>query len=71
MTEKQAFPLTRFGDVAREVREAERDPLQNGLERLIGLEHIEPENLHFNEWGSVADGTSFTRVFRKGQVLFG
>jgi type I restriction enzyme, S subunit len=71
MAEKQSYSLTRFGDVAREVREAERDPLENGLDRLIGLEHIEPENLHIKEWGSVADGTSFTRVFRKGQVLFG
>ena len=68
---RENFPLIRFGDVAREVREAEQNPLDNGLECLIGLEHIEPENLHIKEWGSVADGTSFTRVFRKGQVLFG
>jgi len=71
MTDKQYYTLTRFGDIAREVREAERDPIENGLDRLIGLEHIEPENLHIKEWSSVADGTSFTRVFRKGQVLFG
>jgi type I restriction enzyme, S subunit len=66
-----SHPLTRFGDVVREIREAEREPLENGLERLVGLEHIEPENLHIKQWGSVEDGTSFTRVFRKGQVLFG
>jgi type I restriction enzyme S subunit len=71
MIKNRHYPLTRFGDVAREVSEAERDPLENGLDRLIGLEHIEPENLHIKEWGSVADGTSFTRVFRKGHVLFG
>lgn len=71
MSDKQSYTITRLGDVAREVREAEQNPLDNGLERLIGLEHIEPENLHIKEWGSIADGTSFTRVFRKGQVLFG
>lgn len=70
MTSKEFYRLTRFGDVAREVREADRKPLENGLEHLIGLEHIEPENLHIKEWGSIANGTSFTRVFRKGQVLF-
>lgn len=69
--DKSKYPLTRFGDVVHEVREVDRNPLENGLERLIGLEHIEPENLHIKEWGLVEDGTSFTRVFRKGQVLFG
>ncbi|MEX0749390.1 MAG: restriction endonuclease subunit S [Dehalococcoidia bacterium] len=50
---------------------AERDPLSKGLERVVGLEHIEPGSLHIREWGNVADGTSFTRAFRAGQVLFG
>ena len=65
------WPLVSFGDVVRNVRETEYDPLAAGLERYVGLEHIEPENLHIKEWGLVAEGTSFTRRFRKGQVLFG
>ena len=32
---RSSYPLTRFGDVVREVREAERNPLENGLERLV------------------------------------
>ena len=62
----------RFGDVVRDVNEAERNPLDVGLERFVGLEHIEPENLHLKKWGLLADDEiSFTKRFRKGQVLFG
>jgi len=61
----------RFGDVAHNVREVERDPLAAGIERYVGLEHVEPENLHIKSWGLVAEGTTFTQRFRRGQVLFG
>ncbi len=60
-----------FGDVVACVNCTEADPLEVGLERYVGLEHIEPENLHIKAWGDVADGTSFTKTFRKGQTLFG
>jgi type I restriction enzyme S subunit len=35
------------------------------------MEHLEPGSLHIREWGNVADGTTFTRRCRLGQVLFG
>jgi type I restriction enzyme S subunit len=60
-----------FGDVARCLTVATKNPLSEGLERYVGLEHIEPGNIHIKAWGDVAKGTTFTRVFRKGQVLFG
>lgn len=41
------------------------------IERFVGLEHIEPENLHISSWGLVKDGTTFTKMFYPGQVLFG
>ncbi len=68
----KGWRMVRFGDVVRDVNEAERNPLEAGLERFVGLEHIEPENLHIKKWGNLADGAvSFTKRFRKGQVLFG
>ena len=60
-----------FGDIARNLTIAVKDPLSEGFERYVGLEHIEPENIHIKSWGNVEDGTTFTRRFRKGQVLFG
>lgn len=65
------WPHVCFGDVVRSVRAVERDPLENGLEYYVGLEHLDPESLHIRRWGLIADGTSFTRKFVKGQVLFG
>jgi len=60
-----------LGDIARSLTIATKDPLSEGFERYVGLEHIEPRNIHIKSWGNVAEGTTFTRVFRKGQVLFG
>lgn len=63
-----------FGDVVREVRAATRDPEADGLTRVVGLEHLDSESLPLRRWNELADlpdGTSFTRVFRAGQVLFG
>jgi type I restriction enzyme, S subunit len=60
-----------FGDVVRNIDEHEREPLANDIERFVGLEHLDPESLHIRRWGMVTDGTSFTRRFRPGHVLFG
>lgn len=60
-----------FGEIARSLTNAVKNPLSENLIRYVGLEHIEPGNIHIKSWGNVADGTTFTRVFRKGQVLFG
>ena len=61
----------RFGDVVESLNETERNPEEAGIDRFIGLEHLEPGSLHIRAWGNVADGTTFTRRCRPGQVLFG
>ncbi len=63
--------LTRFADVITLPSTRTADPLAAGIERFVGLEHIEPENLHIRSWGLVAEGTTFTNTFQRGQVLFG
>jgi len=68
---KGTWPRVRFGDVVENVNESIPDPEDAGLERFIGLEHLEPSSLHVRTWGNVADGTTFTRRCRAGQVLFG
>lgn len=69
--DKAKWDKVSFGDIARCLTVATKDPLSEGLDRYVGLEHIEPNNIHIKSWGDVAKGTTFTRVFRKGQVLFG
>ena len=65
------MPLSRFGDLVHLNTSRLADPLAAGIEQFVGLEHIEPENLHIRSWGNVADGTTFTNHFKPGQVLFG
>ncbi len=60
----------RFGDVVENCAET-CDPEDAGLERFVAMEHLEPGSLHVRSWGNVADGTTFTRRCRPGQVLFG
>ena len=69
--EPRAWRTVRFGDVVSNVDAYEREPLQHGIDRYVGLEHLDPESLHIARWGLVAEGTSFSRKFVRGQVLFG
>ncbi len=69
--DRSKWQRVRFGDVVENVNETERDPAAAGIERFIAMEHLEPGSLHVRTWGNVADGTTFTRRCRPGQVLFG
>jgi type I restriction enzyme S subunit len=68
---KPGWRRVKFGDVVRLSKARSQDPLADGIERYVGLEHLEPGDLRIRSWGSVADGVTFTSVFRPGQVLFG
>ena len=68
---RQGWSRVHFGDVVENLNETEIDPAADGLERFIGLEHLEPGSLHVQTWGNIADGTTFIRRCRPGQVLFG
>lgn len=70
-TSRAGWTTVAFGDVVRLSTERSSNPESDGFERFVGLEHIEPGDLRIRRWGDVADGTTFTSVFRPGQVLFG
>jgi type I restriction enzyme S subunit len=68
--DRTGWKRVRFGDVVKNCAET-CDPEEAGLERFVAMEHLEPGSLHVRSWGNVADGTTFTRRCRPGQVLFG
>lgn len=68
---KPGWHRVKFGDVVRLSKTRSQDPLADGIERYVGLEHLEPDDLHIRSWGDVADGVTFTSMFQPGQVLFG
>lgn len=58
----------RLGDVAVERKETcSADKFSH---RSVGLEHLTPEEITLSSWAEKADNT-FTKVFHKGDVLFG
>jgi type I restriction enzyme M protein len=71
LRDRAEWTRVRFGDVVENVNQTESAPASAGLQRYIGLDHLEPGSLHVRTWGDVADGTTFTRRCRPGQVLFG
>src|SRR4051794_30642399 len=70
----QGWRWVRLGDVVCQSKETTTDPEAAGLTRIVGLDHLDSESLQVRRWNELEDlpdGTSFTRVFRAGQVLFG
>ena len=55
-TLKPGWRRVKFGDVVRLSKARSQDPLADGIERYVGLEHLEPGDLRIRSWGSVADG---------------
>ncbi len=68
---KPGWRKVKFGEVVQLSKARCADPLAEGVERFVGLEHLQPGDLRIRSWGKVADGTTFTSVFKPGQVLFG
>ncbi len=68
---KERWKRVAFGDVVELSRARSAAPAKDGFDRYVGLEHLDPGDLEIRRWGNVADGTTFTSVFRAGQVLFG
>lgn len=66
---KANWRKVKFGEVVRLSKTRCQDPLAEGVERFFGLEHLEPGDLRIRRWGSVADGVTFTSVFKPGKGL--
>lgn len=69
--DKSTWKHVAFGDVVRNVNETLGDPESSGIDRVIAMEHMEPGELKIERWGSLDDGTTFTRRVKPGQTLFG
>ncbi|WP_180001278.1 restriction endonuclease subunit S [Acinetobacter sp. YH12255] len=66
------YQEVKFDDICREVKLTTKDPIADGYDKYIGLEHLDSGSLKIKRWGLIAeDNPSFTRVFKKGHILFG
>jgi len=69
LLDKKNCTVTTFGKITDCIEQHDKE--KKDVSRFIGLENIEPENLKITTWGNIADGTTFTKRFSKGDVLFG
>ena len=60
-----------FGDVAVCVNDRIDNPVDAGVERYVGLEHLDSDSLVIRRWGSPAAVTATKLLFRKGDIIFG
>lgn len=57
-----------LGDIAKERKENLKTDKSNLP--IVGLEHLVPQQVQLTEWSNDTDNT-FTKVFHKGDILFG
>lgn len=69
--DKTNWKLVKFGDVAFEPKETMKDIVSDGIDHVVGLEHITSGDIHLRNSNSVEESTTFTKKFSKGDVLFG
>lgn len=69
--DKSGWKKVKFGDVVFEPKESVKDPVTEGIEHVVGLEHIDSEDIHLRRSASIEESTTFTKKFSKGDVLFG
>jgi type I restriction enzyme, S subunit len=69
--DKTHWTPVKFGEVVFEPKENAKDIYNEGIEHVVGLEHIDSENIHLTRAGKLEDSTTFSKKFSKGDVLFG
>ena len=68
---KSGWKKVTFGDVVFEPKESVKDPIAEGIEHVVGLEHIDSGDMHLRRSANTEKGTTFTKTFSVGDVLFG
>lgn len=60
---------TNFGEIAD--CDKKHSKHEKEVSRFVGLEYLEADNFQLQGWGEIANGTTFSKRFVKGDVLFG
>jgi restriction endonuclease S subunit len=68
---KDNWMKIQIGNLVDELRSTYPNPIEDGYEKYIGFEHIEPENIHLKHFGNLSDGITFNKKFKKNDILFG
>lgn len=69
--DKSNWTKVKFGAVVKEPKESTKNPVADGIVHVVGLEHIDKEDIHLRKSATLEDSTTFTKRFEVGDVLFG
>lgn len=67
---KEGWSRFRFDEIAQKISKTV-SPAETDLERYIGLEHIEAEDIHIRRWGSPSDVKGGKLLCYPGDIIFG
>jgi hypothetical protein len=63
--------LFRFDQIATLINDRVDNPAESGVERYVGLEHLDAESLRLRRWGEITDVESTKLRFQPGDIIFG
>jgi restriction endonuclease S subunit len=61
----------RFDQVATLINDRVDNPAESGVERYVGLEHLDADSLRIRRWGDITDVESTKLRFKPGDIIFG
>jgi restriction endonuclease S subunit len=68
---QKGWRLLRFEQMAVMVNDRVDNPADAGVDRYVGLEHLDSESLSIRRWGVPTDVGATKLRFRKGDIIFG
>ena len=68
---KPGWRRVKFGQLAECVNDRVDDPSKAGVDRYVGLEHLDPASLTIRRWGTPDEVESTKLRFRPGDIIFG
>jgi hypothetical protein len=66
-----AVKTYRFDQMATMINDRVDDPAESGVERYVGLEHLDADSLKIRRWGDITDVASTKLRFKPGDIIFG
>lgn len=68
---KAGWTRVRFDQIATQINDRVDNPSEAGVERYVGLEHLDPDSLRVRRWGQPTDVESTKLRFQPGDIIFG
>ena len=68
---RKGWTRVRFDQIATQINDRVANPAGAGVERYVGLEHLDPDSLCIRRWGEPTDVESTKLRFGPGDIIFG